>query len=199
LIVLAAVLAVIVAVGALAVTGVVHVPFIGKQKVTEGDPEFGWTLEIPTRWTANAHSFTGTDVRFRAEGSGVGVQVRAQRFFQEIPPDEVRKDQLVQQVKPVINDASAQLTIVDGPTFGTINGVPYVKYLYTYFAPLNGVQSKLEHSQYHFFNGANVEEVTYETLASQYAKNVADIEASIKTFHSAHLTPVPTPSTSPGH
>ncbi|HYR62880.1 MAG TPA: hypothetical protein VET24_09675 [Actinomycetota bacterium] len=196
LIALALLVAIVATVGVLAATGVIHVPFIGSNTVTEGDPLFGWTLAVPTKWTSSSHSLNQSDVRFLSEGSGVGVQVRAQRYYQEIPADQVSKDLIVQQVKPVINDESAQLTIVEGPTFGKINGVPYVKFLYTYFVPINGVRTHLEHSQYHFFNGANVEEVTYETQASKYSAAVSDITKSIQTFHSTHLSPAPTPAAS---
>jgi hypothetical protein len=206
LIVAAAVLAVIVALGALAVTGVVRVPFIGSNTVTEGDPAFGWTITIPTSWTAKAQSLTSSTVRFQAEGSGVGIRVQAQRFPEEIPADQVRTDTVVNQLKVIVNKHGPDVTIREGPTFGTIRGVPYVRYVYTFTDSSSGVPVPLQDADYYLFNGAKLEEVTFETTAARYARVLPDINKAIQTFRSQHFTAGPSPSVtatatsgSPGH
>jgi hypothetical protein len=206
LIVVAAVLAVIVALGALAVTGVVHVPFIGSNTVTEGDPAFGWTITIPTKWTAKGQALTSSTVRFQAEGSGVGIRVQAQRFPQEIPADQVRTDTVVNQLKVIVNKHGPDVTIREGPTFGTIRGVPYVRYVYTFTDSSSGVPVPLQDADYYLFNGAKLEEVTFETTAARYASALPDINKAIQTFRSQHFTAGPSPSVtatatsgSPGH
>ncbi|MEA2535500.1 MAG: hypothetical protein QOJ93_3311 [Actinomycetota bacterium] len=206
LIVLAAVLAVIVALGALAVTGVVHVPFIGSNTVTEGDPVFGWTITIPTKWTAKGQALTSSTVRFQAEGSGVGIRVQAQRFPQEIPADQVRTDTVVNQLKVIVNKHGPDVTIREGPTFGTIRGVPYVRYVYTFTDSSSGVPVPLQDADYYLFNGAKLEEVTFETTAARYASVLPDINKAIQTFRSQHFTAGASPSVTatatsgpPGH
>jgi len=206
LIVVAAVLAVVVALGALVATGVVHVPFIGNRTVTEGDPAFGWTITIPTKWTAKAQALTSSTVRFQAEGSGVGIRVQAQRFPQEIPADQVRTDTVVNQLKVIVNKHGPDVTIREGPTFGTIRGVPYVRYVYTFTDSSSGVPVPLQDADYYLFNGAKLEEVTFETTAVRYASVLPDINKAIQTFRSQHFTAGPSPSVtatatsgSPGH
>jgi len=60
LIILAALVAVVVVLGVLVATRVVHVPFIGNKTVTEGDPAFGWTITIPTTTLTSAVSSART-------------------------------------------------------------------------------------------------------------------------------------------
>ncbi|MCW3042678.1 MAG: hypothetical protein JWL57_836 [Actinobacteria bacterium] len=206
LIILAALVAVVVVLGVLVATGVVHVPFIGNRTVTEGDPVFGWTITIPTSWTAKAQALTSSTVRFQAEGSGVGIRVQAQRFPQEMPADQVRTDTVVNQLKVIVNKHGPDVTIREGPTFGTIRGVPYVRYVYTFTDSSSGVPVVLQDADYYLFNGAKLEEVTFETTAARYASVLPDINKAIQTFRSQHFTAGPSPSVtatatsgSPGH
>jgi hypothetical protein len=206
LIVVAAVLAVIVALGALVATRTVDVPFIGSRTVTEGDPAFGWIITIPTSWTAKAQALTSSTVRFQAEGSGVGIRVQAQRFPEEIPADQVRTDTVVNQLKVLVNKHGPDVTIREGPTFGSIHGVPYVRYVYTFTDSSSGVPVVLQDADYYLFNGAKLEEVTFETTAARYASVLPDINKAIQTFRSQHFTAGPSPSVtatatsgSPGH
>jgi hypothetical protein len=200
--------AIVVAVGVLVATGVVHVPFIGSNTVTEGDPAFGWTITIPTKWTSKSQALTSTTVRFQAEGSGVGIRVQAQRFPAELPADQVRSDTVVNQLKTLVNRHGTDVTIREGPTFGTIRGVPYVRYVYTFTDSSSGVPVVLQDADYYLFNGAKLEEVTFETTAARYASVLPDINKAIQTFRSQHFTAGPSPSAtatatsppaSPGH
>jgi hypothetical protein len=206
LIILAAVVAVVVVLGVLVATRTVHVPFIGSNTVTEGDPVFGWTITIPTSWTAKAQALTSSTVRFQAEGSGVGIRVQAQRFPEEIPADQVRTDTVVNQLKVLVNKHGPDVTIREGPTFGSIHGVPYVRYVYTFTDSSSGVPVVLQDADYYLFNGAKLEEVTFETTAARYASVLPDINKAIQTFRSQHFTAGPSPSVtatatsgSPGH
>jgi hypothetical protein len=194
LIVLAVLVAIVVALGVLVATGVVHVPFIGSNTVTEGDPAFGWTITIPTKWTAKAQSLTSSTVRFQAEGSGVGIRVQAQRFPEEMPADQVRTDTVVNQLKVIVNKHGSDVTIREGPTFGTLRGVPYVRYVYTYTDTSSGTPVLLQDADYYLFNGAKLEEVTFETTAARYASVLPDINKAIKTFRSQHFTAGQSPS-----
>ena len=139
LILLALLVLIALAVGVLVATGVVHVPFVGSDTKTVGDPVFGWTITIPTKWTSKAQTVTGSTVRFQAEGSGVGIRVQAQRFPQEMPADQVRSDAVVNQLKILVDKHGPDVTIREGPTFGNIHGVPYVRYLYTFTDTSSGV------------------------------------------------------------
>jgi hypothetical protein len=207
LIALAVLVAIVVAVGVLAATGVVHVPFIGTKTVTEGDPAFGWTITIPTKWTSKAQALNNSTVRFQAEGSGVGIRVQAQRFPEEMPPDQVRSDTVVNQLKTLVNRHGTDVTIKEGPTFGTIRGVPYVRYVYTFTDSTSGVPVVLQDADYYLFNGAKLEEVTFETTAARYASVLPDINQAIQTFRSQHFTrgtpsvtgTATSPPASPGH
>jgi hypothetical protein len=208
LIILVVLIAIVVALGALVATGTVHVPFIGSKTVTEGDPAFGWAITIPAKWTSKAQALTSTTVRFQAEGSGVGIRVQAQRFPQELPADQVRSDTVVNQLKNLVNKHGADVTIREGPTFGTIHGVPYVRYVYTFTDSSSGVPVVLQDADYYLFNGAKLEEVTFETTAAHYAGVLPDINKAIQTFRSQHFTAGPSPSVtatatsapaSPGH
>jgi len=182
------------------------VPFVGSNTKTVGDPVFGWTITIPTKWTSKAQTITGSTVRFESEGSGVGIRVQAQRFPQEMPPDQVRSDAVVNQLKTLVNRHGPDVTIREGPTFGTIRGVPYVRYVYTFTDTSSGVPVTLEDADYYLFNGAKLEEVTFETTAARYASVLPDINKAIQTFRSQHFTAGPSPSVtatatsgSPGH
>ena len=204
LIVLVVLVAIVVVVGVLVATGTVRVPFIGSKTVTEGDPAFGWTITIPAKWTSKSQALTSTTVRFQAEGSGVGIRVQAQRFPQELPADQVRSDTVVNQLKNLVNRHGADVTIREGPTFGTIHGVPYVRYVYTFTDSSSGVPVVLQDADYYLFNGAKLEEVTFETTAARYASVLPEINKAIQTFRSQHFAPGPSPSvtstaTSPGH
>ena len=202
LILLALLVVVALAVGVLVATGVVHVPFVGSDTKTVGDPAFGWTITIPTKWTSKAQTITGSTVRFQAEGSGVGIRVQAQRFPQEMPADQVRSDAVVNQLKILVNKHGPDVTIREGPTFGTIRGVPYVRYVYTFTDTSSGVPVTLEDVDYYLFNGAKLEEVTFETTAARYAAVLPDINKAIQTFRSQHFTAGPSPSvtaTAAGH
>jgi hypothetical protein len=67
----------------------------------------------------------------------------------------------------------------------------------------------LEDVDYYLFNGAKLEEVTFETTATRYAAVLPDINKAIQTFRSQHLAAGPSPSVtatatsappaSPGH
>jgi len=202
LILLAVLVVVALAIGVLAATGAVHVPFVGSKTKTVGDPAFGWTITIPTKWTSKAQTITGSTVRFQSEGSGVGIRVQAQRFPQEMPADQVRSDAVVNQLKTLVNKHGPDVTIREGPTFGTIRGVPYVRYVYTFTDTSSGVPVTLEDVDYYLFNGAKLEEVTFETTAARYAAVLPDINRAIQTFRSQHLTAGPSPSvtaTAAGH
>ena len=194
LIVLAVIVAIVVALGVLVATGALHVPFTGSNTVTEGDPAFGWTITIPTKWTAKAQALTSSTVRFQAEGSGVGIRVQAQRFPEEMPADQVRTDTVVNQLKVIVNKHGSDVTIREGPTFGTIHGVPYVRYVYTYTDTSSGAPVPLQDADYYLFNGAKLEEVTFETTAARYASVLPDINKAIKTFRSQHFTAGASPS-----
>ncbi len=209
LILLALLVVIALAVGVLVATGAVHVPFVGSHTKTVGDPVFGWTITIPTKWTSKAETVTGSTVRFQSEGSGVGIRVQAQRFPQEMPPDQVHSDAVVNQLKTLVNRHGPDVTIREGPTFGTIRGVPYVRYVYTFTDTSSGVPVTLEDVDYYLFNGAKLEEVTFETTAARYTSVLPDINKAIQTFRSQHLTAGPSPSVtatatsappaSPGH
>jgi len=209
LILLALLVVIALGVGVLAATGAVHVPFVGSATKTVGDPAFGWTITIPTKWTSKAQTITSSTVRFQAEGSGVGIRVQAQRFAQEMPPDQVRSDAVVNQLKTLVTKHGPDVTIREGPTFGTIRGVPYVRYVYTFTDTSSGVPVPLEDADYYLFNGAKLEEVTFETTAARYAGVLPDINKAIQTFRSQHFTAGPSPSVtgtatsvppaSPGH
>lgn len=198
LIALAIVVVVVAAVGVLGATGAIHVPFLGNKTVTEGDPLYGWTLTIPTKWDAKHQAFNTntTTIRFQSEGSGVGVRVQAQRFPQEVPADQVRSDVVVSSLRKLVNAHGADVVVKDGPTFGTLRAVPYVRYIYTYTDNSSSVPISLEDADYFFFNGAKLEEVTFETTAAHYDKDLSDINTAIGTFHSAHLGPGPSLSPS---
>jgi hypothetical protein len=206
LIVAALIVGLIVLLGVLAATGVVPVPWAPKT-VTEGDPVFGWTLTFPKAWNTKPQTPTTTTVRFQSNsGNGIGVRVQAQRFPQEIPADQVRSDTVVNQLKNLVNRRANDVTIVDGPTFGTIHGVPYTRYVYTYSVSLNGVPRTVEDDDYYFINGAKLEEVTFEALATKWAKTLPQFDKAIATFRSQHLsvggvtsTATTAPSVSPGH
>lgn len=209
LILLAILVVIALALGVLAATGTVHVPFVGSNTKTVGDPAFGWTITIPTKWTSKAQVMNNSTVRFQAEGSGVGIRVQAQRFPQEMPADQVRSDAVVNQLKKLVNDHGPDVIIREGPTFGTIHGVPNVRYVYTFTDNSSGVGVTLQDADYYLFNGAKLEEVTFETTAARYASVLPDINKAIQTFRSQHFTAEPSPSVtatatstppaSPGH
>jgi hypothetical protein len=145
-------------------------------------------------------------VRFQAEGSGVGIRVQAQRFPEEMPADQVRTDTVVNQLKVIVNKHGSDVTIREGPTFGTLRGVPYVRYVYTYTDTSSGTPLLLQDADYYLFNGAKLEEVTFETTAARYASVLPGINKAIQTFRSQHFTAGPSPSVtatatsgSPGH
>jgi hypothetical protein len=184
--------------GVLAATGVVPVPWAPKT-VTEGDPVFGWTLTFPKAWNAKHQTPNSatTTVRFESgNGNGIGVRVQALRFPQEIPADQARSDTVLNQFKVLVNRRASDVTIVDGPTFGSIHGLPYARYVYTYSVSLNGVPRTVEDDDYYFINGAKLEEVTFEALASKWAKTLPEFDKAIATFRSQHLSAgtVPSPS-----
>ena len=126
-----------------------------------------------------------------------------------MPPDQVRSDAVVSQLTKLVNDHGPDVTIREGPTFGTIHGVPYVRYVYTFTDTSSGVPVTLEDVDYYLFNGAKLEEVTFETTAARSAAALPDINKAIQTFRSQHLAPGPsssvtatatsTPPASPGH
>lgn len=184
LIALAVLVVVVATLGILAVTGVIKVPFIGSDTKTVTDPAFGWSLTIPTKWGTKAQMLQGTTIRFQAEGNGVGVRVQAQLFPEEMPADQVKSDTVVSQLKTIVNKHGPDVTIKEGPTFGAIHGVPYVRYVYTFTDNSSGVPVVLQDADYYLFNGAKLEEVTFETTAARYATNLGDITTAIGTFRS---------------
>jgi len=210
---LIAALAALLTVAALAVdvgTGVLRLPFLGSPTVTEADQAYGWALTIPTAWTKKQVKPTGgTTIRYQSQGDGVGVRVQAQFLTAEMPPDGIKDNQVTGQLKALVAKHGPDVTIQEGPTFGSVRGVPYVHYLYTFTDFSSGVAILLEDSDYYLFNGAKLEEVTFETTAARYASVLPDINKAIQTFHSQHLTAGPSPSVtatatsappaSPGH
>jgi len=203
LIVLAAVTAVVVVVAALGFFGVIHVPFIGSKTETVGDPVYGWTLSIPVKWAAHSQTFNNstTTIRFQSDGSNVGVRVEAERFSEEMPVDAIQGDTVINQLKMLVTRHGPDTTILEGPTFGSLRGVPYVRYVYTFTDTSGQVPRELKDLQYYVFNGAKLEIVTFETTTKNWSSVLGDMNTALASFHSQHLGvgPSPTGTASPSH
>ena len=197
---LIAALAALLTVAALAVavgTGVLRLPFLGSPTVTEADQAYGWALTIPTAWTKKQVKPTGgTTIRYQSQGDGVGVRVQAQFLTAEMPPDGIKDNQVTGQLKALVAKHGPDVTIQEGPTFGSVRGVPYVHYLYTFTDFSSGVAILLEDSDYYLFNGAKLEAVTFETTAARYRNHAAEFTRALQTFRSRHMTEGATPSPS---
>jgi hypothetical protein len=202
LIVGAVVVAVVATVGFLAVSGRLPLPFAGKPTTTQDDPVWHWAITIPKAWDTKARGAVGgaTGIRFESEGDNVGVRVQAEPLTGVVTPAETRSSQITSVLtKDEGPDPTGRpdATILSGPTFGTINGAPYVHYLVSYTDFSSGVPVKLEDSDYYLFNGANLEIVTFETDAKSFAGKAPDFQKAIDTFHSKYLSegvPAPTPT-----
>ena len=195
---LIAALAALLTVAALAVavgTGVLRLPFVGSPTVTQADQAYGWALTIPTAWTKKeARPTGGTTIRYQSQGDGVGVRVQAQFLSAEMPPEGIRDNQVISQLKALVSKHGPDVTIKEGPTFGSVRGVPYVHYLYTFTDFSSGVAILLEDSDYYLFDGAKLEEVTFETTGARYRDHAAEFTRALQTFRSRHVTEGATPS-----
>lgn len=195
LIVLGAAVAVVAVLLVLTLTGAISVPFFGNKSVPLADSAFGWSLTVPRKWVAKSQVGTTNIIRFQSEGNGVGVRVQAQLFPQEVPADQIHGDVVLNQLKKLIATNRPDVTINEGPTFGTINGVPYVRYVFTFTDFSSGVAIPLKDMDYYFFNGAKLEEVTLEVSAAKYAQTAAEFNKTILTFHSRRITASPSAPT----
>lgn len=192
----AVVVAVVATLAILAGSGRIQLPFVGKPTVSQVDATYHWSLTFPRAWAAKKAPVSVDTIRYVSTGDGVGVRVQAQFLKQEVSAAETKASDMVAELNKLEGPQQNRpdSTIKAGPTFGSVNGVPYVHYLLTYTDFSSGTAVLLEDSDYYLFNGANLEIVTFETNASQFSKESGAFTKAIATFHSKHLvegTPAP--------
>jgi hypothetical protein len=184
-----------------AASGRLQLPFVGKPTTTEKDSLYHWSMTFPKAWSTKA--VVSTNIT-ESDGAGVGVRVQGTQLDGEITAAELRQPSMQQQLNKDEGPTAQgrpDATILSGPVYGAVNGIPYAHYLVTFTDFSSGVGILLEDSDYFLFNGANLEIVTFECDAKNFSGQSAAFTKAIGTFHSDHLGPAvlpsPVPSASP--
>jgi hypothetical protein len=197
----------VVVIGVGAATGHLQLPFVGKPTVNYVDPVYHWTITFPKTWAEKKAPVSVDTIRYESDGGGVGIRVQGQFLRGEITPAATRSPVMLAQLKGLEGPTESRpdSTILSGPTFGTVNGAPFVHYLVTYTDFSSGVPVLLEDSDYFVFNGANLEIVTFETDAKNFSQESSQFVTAMDSFHSKYLTegavpasPAAAPPASPG-
>ncbi|HLI56036.1 MAG TPA: hypothetical protein VKY26_03280 [Actinomycetota bacterium] len=193
-IVAAFVVAAVATIAFLAVTGRVRLPFVGEPVTTQADPIWHWSITFPKAWATKTRTPPASDVegvRFESEGDNVGVRITAEPLAGVVTAADTRSTEFTQALTAkaeVPGGGRPDLSVLSGPNFGTINGVPYDQYLIDYHDFSSGVAVLLEDTDYFMFNGANLEIVTFETDQKYFAKDQPAFVKAVKTFHSKFLS-----------